>query len=68
MLPIVWCFVLGHSWVESGRTEFRDGVDVSEKCVRCETEGNWNTTQGTGRPEPTRPSWKEVMDARRRHE
>lgn len=68
MKPIVWCFVLGHKWVESGRTEFRDGIDVSGECTRCDAAGTWNTTQGTGKPEPKRPTWDEVKNAHNNRE
>ena len=63
MKPIFWCFLWKHLWRETGRSPFGDGVDVSEKCNRCGAEGNWNTTQGTGKPEPSRPSWQDVKNA-----
>lgn len=63
MKLIFWCFVFGHKWVETSRSEFGDGVDVSEDCTRCGAIGQWNTTQGSGKPEPTRPSWQEVKNA-----
>lgn len=63
MKPIFWCFVLGHKWGEPSRSEFGDGVDVAENCARCGATGQWNTTQGSGKPEPTRPGWQEVRNA-----